>query len=29
MRGMGDFLPRHGYVAFAIDYRLFQDGKNA
>jgi acetyl esterase/lipase len=28
MRGMGDFLARHNYVAFAVDYHLFQDGKN-
>lgn len=28
MKGMGGFLARHGFVAFAVDYRLFQDGKN-
>jgi acetyl esterase/lipase len=27
MSGMGRFLARYGYVAFAVDYRLF-DGKN-
>jgi acetyl esterase/lipase len=27
MRGMGNFLARMGFVAFSIDYRLF-DGKN-
>jgi acetyl esterase/lipase len=29
MQGMGNFLARHGYVAFAVDYRLFNDGKNS
>ena len=28
MRTMGLFLARHGYVAFAVDYRLFHDGRN-
>jgi len=28
MLGMGEFLARHGFVGFAVDYRLFQDGKN-
>jgi len=28
MQGMGNFLARHGYVAFSVDYRLFQGGKN-
>jgi acetyl esterase/lipase len=28
MQGMGNFLARHGYVAFSVDYRLFADGKN-
>ena len=28
MHGMGDFLARHGFVAFAVDYRLFSDGRN-
>jgi acetyl esterase/lipase len=28
MRTMGLFLARHGYVAFAVDYRLFHDGEN-
>ncbi len=29
MQGMGNFLARHGYVAFSVDYRLFhEDGKN-
>jgi len=27
MRGMGQFLARNGFVAFSVDYRLF-DGKN-
>jgi acetyl esterase/lipase len=27
MQGMGNFLARNGYVAFAVDYRLF-DGKD-
>jgi acetyl esterase/lipase len=26
MRGMGQFLARYGYVAFSLDYRLFQHG---
>jgi acetyl esterase/lipase len=26
MRGMGNFLARSGYVAFSVDYRLFQGG---
>lgn len=29
MQGMGNFLARHGYVVFAVDYRLFADGKNS
>jgi len=29
MQGMGNFLARHGYVAFSVDYRLFADGKNS
>ena len=28
MRGMGEFLSRHGLVAFAVDYRLYRDGRN-
>ena len=28
MRGMGQFLARNGFVAFAVDYRLFQGTKN-
>jgi acetyl esterase/lipase len=28
MRGMGGFLSRSGFVAFAVDYRLFKDGEN-
>ncbi len=28
MRGMGKFLARSGYVAFAVDYRLFHDTEN-
>jgi len=28
MRGMGQFLSRHGFVAFAVDYRLYQEGRN-
>jgi acetyl esterase/lipase len=28
MRTMAGFLARHGYVGFAVDYRLYQDGKN-
>jgi acetyl esterase/lipase len=28
MRTMGQFLARHGYVAFAVDYRLFHDSQN-
>src|ERR1700685_1116764 len=28
MRGMGEFLARFGFVAFAVDYRLFKDGEN-
>jgi acetyl esterase/lipase len=28
MRGMGHFLARHGFVAFAIDYRLFHGKDN-
>ncbi len=28
MRGMGQFLARYGYVAFSVDYRLFQHGAN-
>ncbi|HTU44164.1 MAG TPA: alpha/beta hydrolase [Bryobacteraceae bacterium] len=28
MRPMGLFLARHGYVAFAVDYRLFRNGEN-
>ena len=28
MRGMGQFLARSGFVAFAVDYRLFQKDKN-
>jgi acetyl esterase/lipase len=29
MQGMGNFLARHGYVAFSVDYRLYADGKNS
>jgi acetyl esterase/lipase len=29
MRGMGQFLARHGFVAFALDYRLFDGKENA
>jgi acetyl esterase/lipase len=29
MRGMGNFLVRHGFVAFAVDYRLFDGTENA
>ena len=28
MRGMAEFLSRHGFVAFAVDYRLYQEGRN-
>ena len=28
MQSMGNFLARRGYVAFSVDYRLFNDGKN-
>ncbi len=28
MRGMGGFLSRSGFVAFAVDYRLFKAGEN-
>lgn len=28
MRGMGGFLSRSGFVAFAVDYRLFRAGEN-
>ena len=28
MRGMGQFLARSGFVAFAVDYRLFHDNEN-
>jgi dipeptidyl aminopeptidase/acylaminoacyl peptidase len=28
MRGMGQFLARHGFVAFAVDYRLFHGKDN-
>jgi acetyl esterase/lipase len=28
MRGMGEFLSRSGFVAFAVDYRLFNNGEN-
>jgi len=28
MRGMGQFLARSGFVAFAVDYRLFQGTQN-
>jgi len=28
MHGMGEFLARFGFVAFAVDYRLFKDGEN-
>ncbi len=28
MRGMGQFLARSGFVAFAVDYRLFHDDEN-
>jgi acetyl esterase/lipase len=28
MRGMGQFLARSGFVAFAVDYRLFQNKQN-
>ncbi|MBV8867762.1 MAG: alpha/beta hydrolase [Acidobacteriaceae bacterium] len=28
MRGMGQFLARSGFVAFAVDYRLFQGKQN-
>ncbi len=28
MRGMGGFLSRAGFVAFAVDYRLFKAGEN-
>jgi len=28
MRGMGQFLARSGFVAVAVDYRLFQNDKN-
>jgi len=28
MRGIGQFLARYGFVAFAIDYRLFHDSQN-
>jgi acetyl esterase/lipase len=28
MRGMGGFLARNGFIAFAVDYRLFQNGQN-
>lgn len=28
MRGMAEFLARHGFVAFSIDYRLYHEGQN-
>ena len=28
MRGMGEFLARHGFVAFSVDYRLFTGKEN-
>jgi acetyl esterase/lipase len=28
MRSMGNLLARHGFVAFAVDYRLFHDSQN-
>lgn len=28
MRGMGQFLARHGFVAFSVDYRLFHEAEN-
>lgn len=28
MAGMGHFLARHGYIAFAVDYRLFDGHRN-
>jgi acetyl esterase/lipase len=28
MRSMGTLLARHGFVAFAVDYRLFHDSQN-
>jgi len=28
MHGMGEFLARAGYVAFAVDYRLFHAAEN-
>ncbi|HEX3685541.1 MAG TPA: alpha/beta hydrolase [Bryobacteraceae bacterium] len=28
MRTMAQFLARHGFVAFAVNYRLFQNGEN-
>ena len=28
MRGMGQFLARSGFIAFAVDYRLFQNNQN-
>ena len=28
MTGMGQFLARHGYVGFAVDYRLFDGNRN-
>ena len=28
MRTMGQFLARQGFIAFAVDYRLFHDGQN-
>lgn len=28
MRRMAQFLARHDYVGFSVDYRLYQDGKN-
>jgi len=28
MRNMGQFLARSGFVAFSVDYRLYEEGKN-
>ena len=28
MQALGNFLARQGYVAFSVNYRLFQEGKN-
>jgi len=28
MQGMAQFLARHGFVAFTVDYRLYQEDKN-